>query len=79
MNIDAPKSIKSLVQLPYDPSIYLCPETYTRWAMTTTELTRDLSGEAEWAEMASYPNVNKTYQQVFREALEYAKNLCKAS
>jgi len=63
-------SKEKLVALPYDPSVFLCFDTFTRWRETDSELLRDSQGEHEWKEMAAY--VNKTYEQVFMDAYNYA-------
>lgn len=71
--LPAPKDTFGLVRLPYDPQIFLCPKSKTRWLLTSdNELVRDLSGEKEWSDMASY--VNKTYETVFEDALKHARN-----
>lgn len=70
--IQPPKDTFGLVRLPYDPQIFLCPKSKTRWFLSADgELVRDLSGEKEWADMAAY--VNKSYDSVFEDAIHHAK------
>lgn len=71
MDIEVPPSESILVQLPYDKEIFLCPKTLTRWRKAKTDYIRDLSGEEEWDQMGSY--IGKSYEQVFRDSLAYAK------
>lgn len=69
----SPPEIENLVQIPFDPDIYMCGESYTRWRKTNEGLVRDHDGETDWQEMAKY--VDKTYNQVFMETYnKYAKS-----
>lgn len=63
--IKPPKISDILVNIPYDPEIFLWKKTITRWRKSTDGFVRDYEGEADWHEMARY--VNKTYKEVFME------------
>lgn len=72
VEVEAPKDISKLVEMPYDKGVFLCPLSKTRWLrLSDGEYARDLTGEKEWAQMAEY--VDKTYAQVFMEAYDRAK------
>lgn len=61
-------SLKNLVRLPYQPEVFLCKETLTRWIYNGKELYRDFEGEGEWKKMGTY--VGKTYQEVFMDSFK---------
>lgn len=72
-SIDLPKpKFEELIQLPFQKNVFLCPHTKTRWVVNKGEVFRDVEGETEWLQMASY--VGKTYRDVFEDSYKYALN-----
>jgi len=68
----------NMVKLPSFEDVYLCPITLQRWFHHRDDSwERDLNGEDEWRKMASY--VDKTYEEVAKGELEYAKRRLKES
>ena len=66
---DVIPSVQELTELSYDPGIYLCKSTLSRWYLDEEkQLIRDLDGERDWKVMGEY--VGKTYQEMFLDAYE---------
>jgi hypothetical protein len=75
-SLDMPKPrLANMVPLPFQPEVYLCSNTRTRWILDKGELHRDLEGEEGWAKMADY--VGKTYQDVFMDSYRHTLNTTK--
>lgn len=63
-------SLEDLVEIRYNPGVYMWKHTYTRWSLQNDRLVRDYQGEEEWRQMASY--VDKTYAEVFEDEYNYS-------
>ena len=50
--INPPEISDNLVNIPYDPKVYLWENTTTRWRKSADGLVRDYDGEADWRELA---------------------------
>lgn len=66
-------NIKDLIRLPFQPEVFLCGKTHTRWIYDGKELFRDFEGEVEWEKMGTH--VGKTYKEVFSDSFKYASNV----
>lgn len=69
-DLETPRFLSDLVQIPYQEDTYLCPQSQTRWKLEGNELFRDLEGERDWADMAGY--VDQSYSDVFMESYRRA-------
>ena len=63
MKLEGPKNRHRLVSLPYDKTIYLCKDTFTRWQYIGNYYVRDLNGEDSWKQMGAYMGLD--YKEVF--------------